>query len=420
MLGFGKLDKTDKLVLLLGFLVTIKIRIVGMFSVAELILMAMLILKNNNQYKSNKYVTKLLWYAVLWTIGTIASNIYNHVDQIDFIKGVFFLVVLLLIIPPIYKLLYDKPERLVLFLLGYGFGQILAPYTTTESDLAEALSDDVYVFYGIMYAVAGVSYFLYLKGKHTLAIVMRYGIAVAGLFNMARNPFLTATIAVLLLLLMRKETSNNLSYAMNSFRRKIPRYCLIGLIAILAADSIYEPLAANGTLGYEAQEKYYKQMTSGKNPLEGGRAETFMGLQLITENPFWGYGSYARDKNDAFHARYAAEHNTDYIWTGDQDRFLPGHSHIVGAWVQSGILGGLFWLYVLFMCWKVFKSGCIMCEPRMLCLLMFQSVAFLWDLCFSPFGDRTYTMFLIITLFIIYDRARKGNYQNNLVQKLNL
>ena len=61
-----------------------------------------------------------------------------------------------------------------------------------------------------------------------------------------------------------------------------------------------------------------------------------------------------------------------------------------------------------------------MCEPRMLCLLMFQSVAFLWDLCFSPFGDRTYTMFLIITLFIIYDRARKGNYQNNLVQKLNL
>ena len=185
MLGFGKLDKTDKLVLLLGFLVTIKIRIVGMFSVAELILMAMLILKNNNQYKSNKYVTKLLWYAVLWTIGTIASNIYNHVDQIDFIKGVFFLVVLLLIIPPIYKLLYDKPERLVLFLLGYGFGQILAPYTTIESDLAEALSADVYVFYGIMYAVAGVSYFLYLKGKHTLAIVMRYGIAVAGLFNMA-------------------------------------------------------------------------------------------------------------------------------------------------------------------------------------------------------------------------------------------
>lgn len=164
----------------------------------------------------------------------------------------------------------------------------------------------------------------------------------------------------------------------------------------------------------------YKQKLSGGNALEGGRAETFMGIQLITENPIWGYGSYARDKNDAFHARYATEHNTEYIWTGDWDRFLPGHSHIVGAWVQNGILGGLFWLYVLFMCWKVFSSGCIMYEPRMLCLLMFQSVAFLWDLCFSPFGDRTFTLFLIITLFIIYDRAMKGDYQNGLVKKLNI
>ena len=79
MLGLGNLDKTDKLVLLLGFLVTIKIRIVGMFSGAELILMAMLVFQNNSQYKYNQYVKKLLWYAVLWTIGTIASNYYNHV-----------------------------------------------------------------------------------------------------------------------------------------------------------------------------------------------------------------------------------------------------------------------------------------------------------------------------------------------------
>jgi len=420
MLGLGKIDKTDKLVLLLGFLVTIKIRIVGMFSGAELILMAMLVFKNNNQYKSNPYVTKLWWLAILWMVGTIASNIYNHVDQLDFVKGVFFLVVLILIIPPIYSLLYDKPERLVLFFLGYGFGQVLAPYTTTDADLAEALDADVYVFYGIMAAVAGVSYLIYLKGYQTLGLYLRYGIAVYGLFNMARNPFLTGSIAFFLLYLLRKENDNDIKATMYSFKRKIPRYFLIAMVAVLAADSIYEPLAANGTLGYEAQMKYYKQKMSGSSALEGGRGETFMGIQLIKENPVWGYGSYAKDKNDAFHYRYAMEHNTDYFWTGDWDRLLPGHSHIVGAWVQNGVLGGIIWLFVLFMCWKVFVSGCILCEPRMLCLLMFQMCAFLWDLCFSPFGDRTFTMFFIITLFIIYDRAMKGDYKAGLVQKLNL
>lgn len=419
MLGLGKYDKTDKLVLLLGFLVTIKIRIVGMFSGAELILMAMLLFKNNSYYKNNRYVKKLRVFAILWMIGTIASNIYNHVAQLDFIKGVFFLVVLILIIPPIYKLLYEKPERIALFFLGYGFGQVLAPYTTSEADLAEALGADVYVFYGILAAVAGVSYYLYLKGFHRLAIILRYGIAVVGLFNMARNPFLTGTIAFFLMWLMRKE-SKEAQVAMTSFKKKIPKFFLFAVIAMLAADSIYEPLAANGTLGDEAQEKYYKQKLNGGNALEGGRAETFMGIQLIKENPIWGYGSYAKDKGDVFHMRYAAEHKTEYRWSGDWDRYLPGHSHIVGAWVQNGILGGLFWLYVLFMCWKVFSSGSIMCEPRLLCLLMFQSCAFLWDLCFSPFGDRTFTMFFVITLFIIYDRAMKGDYQKGIVKRLSI
>lgn len=420
MFGLYKLDKTDKLVLLLGFLVTIKVRIVGMFSGAELILMAMLVFQNTNQYKSNKYVKKLWFFAILWMLGTIASNIYNHVDQMDFIKGVFFLVVLIMIIPPIYKIVYEKPERIILFFLTYGIGRFLAPYTTNDSDLAEALSAEVYVFYSIASIVIGIAYFMYFKGYQKIAIYVRYGIAVYSLFNMARASFLVGSVSLFLLLMMRKENSQNVSNAVNSFKQKIPKFFLIAMIAVFAADSIYEPLAANGTLGEAAQEKYYKQMRSGGNALEGGRAETFMGIQLIKENPIWGYGSYARDKGDAFHMRYANEHNTEYIWTGDYDRYLPGHSHIVGAWVQNGILGGLFWLYVLFMFWKVFSSGCIMCEPRLLCLLMFQSCAFLWDFCFSPFGDRTFTMFFIITLFVIYDRAMKGDYQAGIVQRLNL
>lgn len=414
-----KLDKTDKLVLFLGIMVTFKIRIIGMFSIAELILMAMFVFQNNSYYKSNQYVKKLWGLAILWMVGTIISNAYNHIEQLDFIKGVFFLVVLVIIIPPIYKLLYLKPERIVLFFLGYGFGYLFNKSAAMDDSGSGSLGEQIYFFYSVMMAVAGVAYFLYLKGYHRIAILMRYGIAVVGLFNMARNPFLTGTIAFLLLWLMR-DRGQNTALSMVNFKRKIPRYFLIAMFAVFAADSIYEPLAANGTLGYEAQQKYYQQKMSGGNALEGGRAETFMGIQLIKENPIWGYGSYAKDEGDRFHMRYANEHNTEYIWTGDYDRYLPGHSHIVGAWVQNGILGGLFWLYVLFMCWKVFSSGCIMCEPRLLCLLMFQSCAFLWDLCFSPFGDRTFTMFFVVTLFIIYDRAMKGDYQAGQVQRLNL
>jgi O-antigen ligase len=420
MLGLGNLDRTDKLVLLIGFLVTVKIRIVGIFSGAELILMPMLFFKHGRCL--NSYVKKLMVYAFLWLLGTIASNMHNDIVHDDFIKGVFFLVVLILIIPPIYWLLYDKPERMVLFYLGYGIGSLFSPYTRMDDQYTGALGSqaDIYLFYAISFAVSGIGFFLYLKGKRFLGVATCYIVAVIGLFNMARNPFLTGTIATILLFLLNRESQCNITTTVASFQRKIPKYFLFASIAIFVADSVYEPLAASGTLGYEAQEKYFMQ-TKGGSAIEGGRAETFMGIQLIKENPIWGYGSYARDKNDAFHARYAAEHNKEYIWWAtNEDRLLPGHSHIVGAWMQNGILGGIFWIYVLIICWKVFKSGCFIYEPRMLCLTMFLSCRFLWDLIFSPFGDRTYTMFLIITLFIIYDRYRKGDYQRGLVKKLNI
>lgn len=421
MFGFGnRFDRTDKLVLLLGFLVTVKVRIVGMFSVAELILMFILFIHNCSSYKHNKYVRRLHVFAITWLLGTIISNYYNNIDQIDFIKGTFFLIVLLLIIPPVYELLYEKPERLVLFYLGYGFGQLLAPYTTTENDLSGSLLADVYIFYAVMFFISGIAYYLYLKGMRNFGLYLRYGIAVVGLFNMARNPFLMGSIAFLLLLLIKNDSDYDVETARSVFQRKIPRYFLIAFFALFIADSIYEPLAANGTLGKDAQKKYFKQKLSGGNVLEGGRRETFMGIQLIKENPIWGYGSYAKDRKNTFHRRYAAEHKIEYKSKGTKDILLPSHSHIVGAWMQNGILGGVFWIYVLWMCWKVFKSGCIMCEPRMLCLLMFQSCSFLWDICFSPFGDRTLTMFFLITLFIIYDRTMKGDYQNELVQKLDV
>ena len=164
MLGFGNgLDRIDKLVLLLGFLVTIKVRIVGMFSVAELLLLFLVFFNNCRSYRQNKYVRRLHKLAIIWVIGTAISNYYNDIDQIDFIKGIFFLIVLILIIPPIYELIYEKPERLVLFFLGYGFGRLLAPYTMLEDNISERLLSDVYFFYALASLFSGVAYYLYLK-----------------------------------------------------------------------------------------------------------------------------------------------------------------------------------------------------------------------------------------------------------------
>lgn len=421
MFGFWrKMDGYDKLSLILGFTLVIKVRVIGVFSIAEFILMFMFIFKKISSFKQNKYVKSLFVWAILWMVGTIISNFHNNIETLDFVKGVFFLVVLIMVIPPIYVVLKDKPERMVLFYLGNGFGQLIAPYVARDEETAEALSQGVYLYYSLAFLVSYYGYYLYFKGKHSLGMWMCYSAAFAGLFNMARNPFLTGTIALALLLLLNKYAREKSLNVANYFKKNVPFYLLLAMLGIGVADSIYEPLAANGMLGAEAQEKYFRQKMVGGNALEGGRSETFMGIQLIKDNPIWGYGSYAKDKGDVFHMRYAAERNIDYIWTGTDDRYLPGHSHIVGAWVQNGIFGGLFWIYVIWVMWLAFKSGCILCESRLLCLLMFQLCAFMWNVLFSPFGDRVFTMFLIIGVFTIFDYEQKGLYKNNQVKRLKI
>ena len=69
---------------------------------------------------------------------------------------------------------------------------------------------------------------------------------------------------------------------------------------------------------------------------------------------------------------------------------------------------------------KIFTSGCMMCEPRLLCMLLFSTCALLWNICFSPLNDRIGTLFLIISLMVIYDNYLKGLYQKNIVSKLEI
>lgn len=421
MLNFWRqIDRYDKLAFLLGLLLNVKFRIVGVFSVSEIILLAMCVFSGVFCYKENKYVKRLVFFTVLWIIGTIISNVHNDIVRLDFIKGVFFLVVLLFIIPPIYKIIHEKPERLILYFLGYGISNLFARYTAADEMMSESLSANVYVYYSVAAFVYGICYFLYFKGRKKIAIYLCYATAIAGLFNMARNPFLTWTISTMLILYVERKSLGSDGSSISFFKKKIPVLIFVALGSGLLADFAYGYFAARGTLGYEAQDKYYKQKMAGGNMLEGGRSETFMGIELIKRNPIWGYGSYAKDVNDAFHAEYAAINNLEYRYSRTDDRYLPGHSHIVGAWLQNGILGGLFWMYVVVVLWKFFRSGCMLHERRMLLLIIAQLVALLWNILFSPFGDRVSTMFFVITLFCILDHYQKGYYDTNSIENLNL
>ena len=89
-----------------------------------------------------------------------------------------------------------------------------------------------------------------------------------------------------------------------------------------------------------------------------------------------------------------------------QNPSIPTHSHLTQAWVESGILGGIFWIYVLVLVGRMFVQT-VLQRPALMPVYASLAVGFTWDVLFSPMGstDRLVAAFVIL---LCYDVLHAG------------
>ena len=64
---------------------------------------------------------------------------------------------------------------------------------------------------------------------------------------------------------------------------------------------------------------------------------------------------------------------------------IPSHSYLFGAWVEGGVAGGVFWLYVVGLAWSRATICCA--APTCCCRSPPISIfSLIWAVLFSPFG----------------------------------
>lgn len=164
------------------------------------------------------------------------------------------------------------------------------------------------------------------------------------------------------------------------------KLALLGITA-LGVLAIYSSAASQGLLRPESQAKYDTQ--SGKlGILVGGRSEILVSLDAIADSPLLGHGSWARDYAyvDLLSDRQASlgyQISGDYSDTG----LIPAHSYLTGSWIWAGFLGGLFWIAITGLAVRMLlrlKSPGV----RLMPLLVFSTMSLLWNIGFSPFGNK--------------------------------
>lgn len=184
---------------------------------------------------------------------------------------------------------------------------------------------------------------------------------------------------------------------------------LVGAIALAAAAAGYTQLAKLGTLGERAKRKYDAQSLAKGGLLAGGRAQVLIGLAAIVDKPFTGHGSWPEDSIG--YAKRASELFGVEIRepTGPRNlrKFIKTHSAIVGSWVDHGILGAIFWTYVLYLVainfWRVTQY-----LPEYTGVVVFICCTFFWHFFFSPVQTRAYTATILVPILIIQMRRFQG------------
>lgn len=168
------------------------------------------------------------------------------------------------------------------------------------------------------------------------------------------------------------------------------RVTVVALLAFGLATA-YTVSANSGLLGLAAQEKFLAQ--SGDGPLAllvGGRKELPFSAIAVLDSPVVGQGSSpslnSEQRVQAY--QYLEDQGlrlqqADYILLESQP--VPLHSFLFQAWVKAGIVGALFWAFLL-----VAAGAAILRPPRHWRLHdplgPFLAVNLMWTILFSPFG----------------------------------
>lgn len=164
---------------------------------------------------------------------------------------------------------------------------------------------------------------------------------------------------------------------------------LLGLMAVITAGSlkVYAHFADAGWLGEKAKTKYEDQAAFGDlGLLLGGRNEWLASLPAIQDRPWLGHGSWPTNPTYVqAHALSLWRLGIDHRYTLAPTDLIPTHSHLLGAWVEAGIGGAIFWLGVLVMTLRAIGNLVAWRDP-LRPYFLYLLVLFLWDMLFSPFA----------------------------------
>jgi len=394
-------------------LLPVEITLGGRLFLSEVVLLLALpfLLDNARRRGVSRIAPGVVALGLLWFLGLVLTDIYRGTPFEDYSRGWSKVAFILINFVALSLLIDGRWRRVSLFSVGLVLGQVLQFYITPNLN---ADSDPWKFGLGPPITLAGVLIASRLTIYHWPFVPVTILVAL-GLINFelgARGSGGVCLLSALALALaLRTQRLVRLR------RRALGAAAILTVIAVvgLALVEAYGYSARHGHLGERAQQKYVSS-ESDLGILLSGRPEILVATRAVRDSPLLGHGSWAKDP------KYAAALRDQLFRAGSSryDAFvfspegeIPAHSYLFGAWVEAGILGGMFWLWLLLVALSLI-SRLHRLEVGRVVIVSFLTILFLWNVLFSPLGaeGRLSVAFVLVVVLLAHktlDAASEGS-----------
>lgn len=373
-----------------------------------IVMLPFLILKHGQRAFRREYV----WFYVLlglWLFGTIVGDVYLATSMNDRAKGIARILCLGMDFTTLAILIDGKVRGIIAFTLGF-VPVMFSIAFHFRTDFLTAWK------FGLAFSITLLlmlySSYLYVRRRHWKYISILLGMAILNLRFASRSQFLIDLVSLALILpIFQRRHAAQKGTVQGGERFRVAVLLLVAGGAAFTANQAIKFATSHGFFDESTQGKFQTQEEGQLGVLVGGRPETLVAIQAIRDSPLLGHGSYAVDpkytlleKEIAYQYGYA---ETDMADPDDSDG-IPAHSHLTQSWVESGIFGGIFWIYAWLLTLRailvLISQGSTMAP-----LYSFLLTAFLWDILYSPMGsfDRIWGAFAILIGYTLL-RAGRG------------
>jgi hypothetical protein len=392
---------SDLGVFILGAAGAFSVNVVGALPGDELLIfpfLPVLLLGQGRRALNRRY----LWFyflTIAWLLGTLIADTYADSPPENRMKGTARVIFFILDFTALAIFLNDKTRRIIVFTLSIVFVLL---YGSREFSRDFLLVWKFGLSQSAAMVGALISSYYYAKRRYRICFFIALGMVILNLKYGFRSQLVIGLIAAVLVLPFFEPRRG---------RGTIPSASRVGpmkivLLSALAAGAAY---SANESIKFAAKAGLFDESTKTKfetqahgdlGILVGGRPETLVAIQAIRDKPIIGHGSFPYGPK-YLQLKQDIQYEHGYTDTDEPEEVqfpvIPTHSHLTMAWVESGILGGACWIFILGLILRALFQVATL-RPTLAPFYSYLLVSFLWDILYSPFGsvNRIWGAFYIL------------------------